>query len=270
MSNFRTLALSNFRTSSDCPNVGRSVRRKSVFNFRTLALSNFRTSSKGFTLFEIIAVLTVISIALTVVLASYTSWATVHALDGAARTLEAGLLHARTSAKAKSTYVMFFYETTGTGSAGSSVKLISWFQSFVCTNDVDRTIITETLDKCSEFECIGAECDIDPEIDSIFNRQFIPLMPEQRLTGHIVLGYVPERYVLDIKEDDFPSGSRGLIIFCPDGSVWGWNDRSEHHIVISTRKLFARDNTSSRPLRRILRVNLATGATTTLRPEQLP
>jgi len=247
------------------------VRRNSLFNFRTLELSNFRTSSKGFTIFETVAVLTVISIALAIVLGAYNSWATVHALDGAARTLEAGLRHAHTAAKAKSTYVMFYYATEGY--ADNMVKLVSGFESSICTNDWDRSIITEALDECSEFECIGAECAIDPEIDSNFNRQFIPLTSAQRLTGHIVLGYVPERYVLDIKKDDFPSGSRGLIIFCPDGSVWGWNDKSEHTIVISTRKLFAprqNDEASYRPLHRILRVNLATGAVTTFRPEQLP
>jgi len=229
-------------------------------------MSNVRTSSKGFTVFETLAVLTVISITLAVVLGSYTSWATVYALDGAVRTLETGLLQARATAKAKNTYVKFYYETVGY--AGDTVKLTSGFQSFACTNDWDRTIITDMLDACSDYDCLAA-CDIPLE-DSEFGKQFAPMMSKQRLTGHVELGYVKETEVSTVKSasfDPFPKG--GLIIFRPDGSVWGWNDRSEHHIVISTRKLFARES-SPVPLRRILRVNLATGATTTLRPEEVP
>jgi len=231
-----------------------------------------RTSPNGFTVFETITVLAIISITLVVVLGSYNSWATVHALDGAARTLEAGLLHARAMSKAKSNYVMFFYETTGYD--GKSVKLTSGFQSFVCTNDTDRTIITDTLEAHSDMDCLGAG-DIappEPSESNAFRQQFIPLTSAQRLTGHVELGYVKETEISTVKQpgfDPFPRG--GLIIFCPDGSVWGWNDKSEHTMVISTRKLFARaEGESSRPLRRVLRVNLATGAITTFRPEQLP
>jgi len=245
---------------------------------RTLELWNFRTSPKGFTIFETIAVLTVISITLAVVLGAYSSWATVHALDGAVRTLEAGLLQARTTAKAKNTYVMFVYET---GYDGSSVKLTSGFQSFISTNDTDRTIIISVLEEYSNYDCPGAGEITDA--NSLFTQQFPPLRRwlngddrlQQRLTGHIELGYVQDRpeSLSAIKHAGFlPYAPGGLIVFCPDGSVWSWNDKSDHTIVISTRKRFAprQQEPSSRPLHRILRINLATGATTTFRPEQLP
>jgi len=234
--------------------------------------SELRTSSRGFTMFETLAVLTVISITLVVMLGAYSSWATFHSLDGAARTLETGLLHARASAKAKSTYVMFYYETEG--HADGTVKLTSGFQSFVCTNDWDRTIITDTLELNATLDCLGAG-DIrppeNPNTDSEFTKQFIPLTSPQRITGHVELGYIKEADITSIRNPGFQLyGSAGLIIFCPDGSVWGWNDPSEHTIVISTRKRFARSPEPPAPIRRILRVNLATGTVTTFRPEQLP
>ncbi|MCL1919863.1 MAG: type II secretion system GspH family protein [Kiritimatiellaeota bacterium] len=216
--------------------------------------------SLGFTIFELLAVLTIISIALTVILGSYTSWAVIQALDGTARTLEAGLLKARATAKAQSTYVKFFYETAQL--SPDSTKQGSGYQLFVCTNDTDRAIITEMLEQCASYDCLGAGDIMDEE--SVFSKQFFP-MPLQRLTGHVELGYVKETETSAINTSGFdPSSRGGLIIFCPDGSVWGWSDRSEHNIVISSRKRFTRPNDTSRPLRRVLRVNLATGMATTI------
>ena len=231
-------------------------------------------TKKGFTIFEILAVLTVISIALVVVVGSYNAWATVYALDGAAQTLEAGLTNARATAKAKNTYVMFYYATEGQSS--NTVKLVSSFQSFICTNSTesisaaDPRTVSDVLTDCSGYPCLAA-CEITEE-NSDFTRQFIPLASQQRLTGHIELGYVREEEISQINDFPFqPYGSGGLVIFRPDGSVWAWNDQSEHVIIISTRKLFATQaGQPSRPLRRILRVNLATGMVTALKPEELP
>ena len=222
-------------------------------------------NKKGFTIFELLAGLTIISIALAVALGSYSSWATVYALDSAAQTLETGLLHARSIAKSKSTYVKFFYGTEGT--APNSVKLISGYQSFVCTNDTDRSIISEVLLDCSTMDGGGAGDITDSS--SLFSKQFAPLMSAQRLTGHIVLGYVEEARFSQTPTDTVEPYADGCtLIFCPDGSAWSWNDPSSHNILISTRKRFMRTD-QAQPMQRIVRVNLSTGTTTTYRPEQL-
>ena len=222
-------------------------------------------NKRGFTIFELLAVLMIISIALAVALGSYTSWATVHALDSATRTLETGLLHARAAAKSKSTYVKFIYETAGTTT--NRVKLVSGYQSFICTNDTDRSIISEMLQDCSTMDGGGASDITNP--DSLFSEQFAPLTSVQRLTGHIVLGYIQETiFPLTSTDSVEPYGDGCTLIFCPDGSVWGWNDPSTHNILVSTRKRFMRLS-QAQPMQRIIRVNLSTGTVTTYRPEQL-
>ena len=217
-------------------------------------------SRKGFTIFELLAVLTVIGITLAVTLGSYNSWAAIHALNSAARTLEAGLLHARTTAKAKNTYVMVVYQTTV--SLTNHVKSISGYQSFVCTNDTDRSVVSDVLDEYSKMDGGGAGDITDPNSD--FNKQFTQIAL-QRLPGHVELGYIGEHGFTVTAEGVISSEPGGILIFCPDGSAWSWNDPSSHHILISSRKRFTRDN-QAQPLQRILRVNLLTGMATTYRP----
>jgi len=224
-------------------------------------------SKQGFTIFELLVVMAIISIALALVLGSYSSWATLHALDGAARTLEAGLMHARSIAKAQNTYVLIEYGTEGFTS--NSVKQVSSYQSFVCTNTTDRSHIREVLDDCSGMDFMGANDTMGR--GTLFHQQFIPLtlMP-QRLSGSITLGYVSEQDT-KVQEDTVIPVENGIIVFCPDGSVWSWNNRSAHTIVIASRKRFVSGKQQSQPLlmMRVLRVNLATGTVTAFRPEVL-
>ena len=218
---------------------------------------------RGFTIFELLVVMAVISISLMVVLGAYSSWATVHALNGAVRTLEAGLLQARATAKAKNTYVKFVYETSGLSS--NSVKLVSGFQSFICTNSADRSIITSALEQYSTEPAGAAGNDITNE-NSAFSRQFVPLASAQWLTGHVELQSVGESAFNADPNGFQTSGNGSTIIFCPDGSAWSWNDVSAHHLVVLTRKQFARDGPSE-PIFRVMRINLATGTVSVFRPQ---
>ena len=189
-------------------------------------------SRKGFTIFELIAVLTVISITLVIVLGSYNSWATAHALDGAVRTLEAGLLKARAIAKAQNTVVLFTYCTTDPTT--NNLRQVSGYEIYACTNNAADS---ETL----VFEDFR-------QVDS------------QRLN----------RYVTLMSNDDGHTAEAfGDLCFSPSGGVL--SDAlaasglpvitTPREILVSTRRSFAFTDgaTEGKPLCRIIRIDLATG-----------
>lgn len=214
----------------------------------TLELPNFRTPllpRAGVTLLELLAVLTVISISLMIVVGAYGSWGTAHALSGATRILEASLQQARALAVSQNAHVAFDYGSRST----NDLQTVTGFRIFLCTNE--NEMVAAVLQQAA------AGTALDLSGDSL---GATPAAPFQRLSGHVSLG--------TITEEDMTSGSAkvvegGPLFFRPDGSAWSWKDVHAHYLCVQTRERFASDETSQ-PLTRVLRVDLATGLVTVI------
>lgn len=202
---------------------------------------------RGFTLFEVLAVLTVISIGLMVIVGAYGSWGTAHALTGAARIVESGLQQARTLAMTRNAYVVFEYGNIQT----NTVKSVTGFQLFLCTNE--NAEVAEELRRWSS------------EQTALDMQYVMQATPYQRLSGHIRLGNVPDDQLADA-----PIADHALLFFRPDGSAWSWEDWHAHYIYVHTKERFARRGSAAEPLLRILRVDLATGLVAVIKPEVAP
>ncbi len=197
----------------------------------------------GFTLFELLGVLTLIGIVLVILLGSYGSWGTAQAVTGAARIVESGLQQARALARTQRAFVGFEYGTLSTNDA----QAITGFQIYLCTND--NAVVASVLAQHQNTTEIS-----DSEYLSM---GIIPAAPYQRLSGHIRLGNQSEQRTA-ITES-------GSLFFRPDGSAWSWDDQHGHYLTLTSRELFNRA-----PLLRILRVDLATGLVTLSKGELQP
>ncbi len=220
--------------------------------------SVLRPPASGVTLLELLAVLTVISISLMIVVGAYGSWGTAHALSGATRILEAGLQQARSLAVSQNAYVAFDYGSYVT----NDVQTMTYFQIFLCTNESE--VVAAVLQQAAA----GTALDLS---DDTFGAT--PAAPFQRLSGHVSLG--------SITETDMTSGSSRVVegtplFFRPDGSAWSWDDVRAHYLCVQTRERFAMratklDNTDDpKPLKRLLRIDLATGLVTVIKGEAQP
>ena len=203
------------------------------------------TTRKGFTLFELLAVMTIIGVALVIVLGSYNSWATVHALNSSMRVLEAGILQARTLAKAKNTIVMFTYVTSDPST--NVLRQASSYDIYLCYPDTNGVVNPLAS-------------------DYIFDNSNVSLATSQRISRHVTLVGGPDLSAMT---------TFGEIYFSPDGSRMVRLEEGElpapHYIAVSTRKRFsiARSQSYTEPLYRFIRVDYATGLPTVLRPDQL-
>jgi len=205
---------------------------------------------RGFTLFELLAVLTVISISLVVLVGAYGSWGTASALTGATRVLQAGLAQARTLAMTQNAYVGFEYGSVAT----NNVKTVTGFQLFLCTND--NADVAAELSRWSS------------EPTALDMQDVTPVAPYQRLTGHVLLGNVPESQLAQLST--LSHFDTGVLLFRPDGSVWSWDEKRAHYLIAYTKERFAQTQSSAEPLVRLLRVDLATGLVTVIKPEATP
>lgn len=227
-----------------------------IFFSQTQETRSVARSCAAFTLFELLAVLTIIGIGLTILVGSYGSWGTAHALTGATGTVEAGLQQARTLAIAQNTYVAFSY-----GSQATSIPhVVTGFQSFFCqlTNDSTsvETILNTVLKPDSQLEDI-AKNDLSISEATSF----------QRLSGHVKLAYIPESTLASGNSSSSSLLSQSYpdmrIFFRPDGSVLSDpEDTQAHHIIVYTQQRFHRGKDASDPLLRLLRIDLATGLVT--------
>jgi len=101
----------------------RRIARHSTLDARRPALINFgvqlsafsvRRFSPGFTIFELLAVITIIGVVLAVTLGSFTGWGDAHAVRGSADVVEAALNQARDYAITRRVPVSFEYQTAVT------------------------------------------------------------------------------------------------------------------------------------------------------------
>ena len=220
------------------------------------------TKRLGYTLFELIAVLTVSGIIFMVIMGSWNSWSTVHACNGAASILRSGIQQARTLAQAKNKYVAFEF-----GSFSSSqMQQISGFQIYLCTNEMGNT---EQLLPDLEYSK-----PMNEQNNTVLTQMGITQAgPPQRLSNHI-----------DIIS--FPSDSNGkiaILIFRPDGSVYNNYNINNIFIYILGRRnvniMEFIDNNIGLPdseklceqniLHSRLKINLVTGYTETKKGEDI-
>ena len=209
---------------------------------------------KGFTLFEVIAVLTVISIGLMVLVGAYGSWDTVHALTGATRVLEAGLIQARTLAITSGSYVGFDYGSV----EANNIKTVTGFQVYLCTPTNDTASVEDFLQKA-----LSPTADMEDIADD--KVAITQAAPFQRLSGHVRLTYIPETDIQSVAPTPYSNMS---LFFRPDGSVLSDpDDKRAHYICVYSQEHFSRgDENDSEPLRRYLRIDLATGLITVISP----
>lgn len=208
-----------------------------------------RRTRAAFTLFELLAVLTLISIGLVVLLGSYSSWGSANALTGATRVLEAGLQQARALALSRGAYVAFDYGSFET----NDIQTVTGFQIYLCTN--------ENADVAAELQSLSAT----PVALDL--SQTLPAAPYQRLSGHVRLGHVTEAAIAS----STPQIAQGVTFFFrPDGSAWSWDDARAHYLCVYTQDRFARGGNDAQPLLRYLRVDLATGLVTVIQEEVTP
>ena len=109
-----------------------SVRR-STFGVRRFptpnsSLLNPKCNARGFTLFELLAVITIIGIVLSVTLGSFHGWGDAQAVRGSAGIIEAALAEAHDYAVTYRVPVSFSYET-GTGTT-NGIKRVTVYQLF--------------------------------------------------------------------------------------------------------------------------------------------
>lgn len=202
-------------------------------------------SRKGYTLFELLAVLTLISIGLMILVGAYSSWGTAHALTGTTRVLEAGLQQARTLARTSNTYIGFKYGPT------NGVQTVFGFQIYLCTND--QEIVAAELRSPMTSGTPPTESDVNALLGPDGVVGATPATPYQRITGQITLAYQPENKTAE--QMNF-----AVLFFRPDGSVWSASDTRCHYLCVYSKSLF-----NKAPLVRILRVDLATGLVTIIK-----
>jgi len=194
----------------------------------------------AFTLFELLAVLTLISLGLVVLVGSYSSWGTAHAVTGSTRVLEAGLTQARSMAMSRAQYIGFQYESSAATNG---------FQLFLCTNE--NAAVAASLNRLQ-----GSQPLTESESAALYEALGItPASPFQRLSGHTRLAYQTE-------DPSAQPQDNGILFFRPDGSVWSAGDTHCHYVCVYTKSLFNKE-----PLTRIVRVDLASGLTTVMQPE---
>jgi type II secretory pathway pseudopilin PulG len=225
--------------------------------------SSFLTSPSlgGFTLFELLGVLTLIGVVLVVLLGAYGSWGTAHAINGAANVLTSGLQQARTLARTSNEFIAVRYGTETT----NETVTVSGFQIYLCTND--HALISADLGApLRKGTPPLTESQIATLLDGL---KTSPGAPFQRISGHVRLAYQPEEVTA--------SGQNlGVLVFRPDGSVWSASDTRCHYLCVYSKELFAMgktkmdSSTNPKPLTRILRVDLATGTVTVIQPEVTP
>jgi len=220
-----------------------------------------KTQRSAFTLFELLAVLTITGVIFMVILGSYNSWSSMHACTGTADVLKSGLLQARALAQAKNRYVGFEFSTV----TSNRTQQVSGFQLYICTNETGNT--EQMLSSLQTSKTIA-------EQQSAVDAMGISLAtPFQRLSNHIRLVSSPSPLNLSNMDQG------AILFFRPDGSVWSGYDAHSHYAGIYTKRgaysksdqttFDEQDLRDKKILYRFLRIDLATGSIETIKGEYI-
>lgn len=206
---------------------------------RSTPTSALRPPSPGFTLFELLAVITIIGVVLAVTLGSFQGWGDAQAVRGSAELVEAALLNAREYAVSQRAPVRFEYQTlyapTGTVKRSAEFRVVRELSVASATN----------LSASASASAIPAENIIGPV---------------QRLPGGAwMLRRVPPT-------DD--SDAYDSLIFLPSGRVTSLHPDVPLRLFVVSRRLRSTDNVPTVLYR--IDVDKASGAVTTtkLNPDQ--
>lgn len=187
----------------------------------------------GFTLFELLAVITIIGIVLAVTVGAFQSWGDAHAVRGSAEVVEAALSQAHDYAVAQRVPVSFEYQTAVDGTNG--VKKIARFQLLRETSVAAATNQTALV----------AASDLPQPFGTI-----------QRLPGSVWLLNTP---VSDPTADE----AADTIVFLPNGRACNPTPGREARLFVVSRKM--RSSTQTPNMAYQIDVNTADGAVSTLK-----
>ncbi len=150
----------------------------------------------GFTLFELLAVITLIGIALAVTVGSFTGWGDVQAVRGSAEIVEAALMQACDYAASQRVPVRFEYQTYVT----NKFKQITVFQ---LVREPSVAVATNYLSTASPPDLAANIVDPSQRIG-----------PLQRLPGHV--------WLLNTIQNSKPTLADGYdrFVFLPNGKVF--------------------------------------------------
>ncbi len=183
----------------------------------------------GFTLFELLAVITVIGLVLAITLGSYQGWGDAHAVRGSSEVVEAALLRARDYAVALRAPVRFEYQTLV--SATNSVKRYTEF----------RIVREPSVAAATNFALWGSAAEVPPENN---------IGPLQRLPGSAwLLRRVPAT-------DESDASDR--LVFLPGGNVFSPHEGLPLRIFVVSRRLRNKDQVPTVVYR--IDIDRATGA----------
>ncbi|MBQ9432002.1 MAG: type II secretion system protein [Kiritimatiellae bacterium] len=220
----------------------------------------------GFSIFEIIAVMTIMGILTLALLGSFRYWGTAHALTGAVNIMSAAIDEAETIARENQQIVGFRYGNDLT----NSVKSITSFQTFLCspTNEVDSLeAVEEIIKQHSEsadlyFDMVNDDSEI--KVINISPKHLLP--SDIRLVPVTLQSAGDDGENIVLKEKEYETAT---LFFRPDGSAFSLHDddKISHAIKIETRKHFAViGKTEVEPIYRLLRIDLASGTTSVTTP----
>jgi prepilin-type N-terminal cleavage/methylation domain-containing protein len=177
----------------------------------------------GFTLFELLAVITIIGIVLAVTLGSFQGWGDSQAVRGSADIVEAALEHARDYAVSQHVPVSFRYETGISTTNG--IKKVTVFQIVRESNVAVATNLTlSAIDDSAQL-----------------------LGTAQRLPGSAWL--VPHVPLLNVTDNAW-----GCFVFLPNGKVCNPQTAGDFRLSVVSRKM--RGGTDSKTPNIIYQIDL--------------
>ena len=195
----------------------------------------------AYTLFELIAVLTLSGIIFMVVMGSWNSWSAVQACNGAANIIKSKIRQGRALAMAKSRYTgieLVSYTT-------NRVQHITACQLYLSTNDSGNV---ESL-----LNTMSSSASMTSQQSALSKLGLTPAAPRMDLSGQI---YVKAGSTYP------PQDSGTILFFRPDGSIWNGESTQYHYISIFSRHRF-----DTIPLIRTIHIDLPTGAVAIIREE---
>ena len=172
---------------------------------------------KGYSIFELLAVLTVIGMVLAITLGSFRYWNAIRAINGAEKVVVSGIRAARTLAMSQGKYVCFSFGNIYT----NNIKEQHAFRILVCTN---RSDFIESLGKASY-----------PPQELI--QMSYPASPMQRLNGEVAMCHM-DNYDPALRSSVLTDETEPYFFFRPDGTLlqfYSTNQTDPYQIALLTK-----------------------------------